>query len=85
MPLPWQTEQCKNVDCARPYQILEIGGGVDGCNESETIRCPHCGHSYTERTSGDFDMRKLLPDDEVRWLKRNKAASSDSTPFTFCA
>lgn len=59
-----EIETCS--DCGKKYSITEIGGGVPGGKEPEEISCPHCGHSYTRRSSGVFRTHKLPDEDNSK-------------------
>ena len=54
-----RVETCEK--CQKRYKVIEISGGMPGTREREDISCPHCGHTYTERSNGVF-ITRALPD-----------------------
>jgi transposase-like protein len=60
-----EIERCSA--CKRPYSISEIGGGFPGGKESEPITCPHCAHTYNQRSSGTFRTHALSEEQEKQY------------------
>jgi DNA-directed RNA polymerase subunit RPC12/RpoP len=58
--------------CEKPFFVSEIGGRMPGARESEEISCPHCGHTFTERSNGAFVTSQLSREAEDRWRASKK-------------
>ncbi len=52
-----EIERCTH--CFRAYEVSEMGGAMPGSKEPEDITCPHCRHTYTQRTNGIFRTHPL--------------------------
>jgi hypothetical protein len=62
------------LKCGQPFYVNEIGGQMPGGRESEDISCPHCRHTFTERSSGTFRTSTLSAEAELQW-KKDKLSS----------
>ena len=53
-------EICNNEKCKKEFYVSEIGGGVPGGKERESVICPYCDSVVrTEMTSAVFVTRKV--------------------------
>ena len=59
--------------CGRPFYVTKIGGQIPGSKQFEDIVCPHCGHTFTERSNAVFWTTKLTPAAEAAWIKENNS------------
>lgn len=51
--------KCINPQCAKDFEITELGGQMPGNKESEEIICPYCGNIITRKSNGVFKTHKL--------------------------
>jgi predicted Zn finger-like uncharacterized protein len=56
--------------CDRPFYVTEVTTGFGGSGEPEDVRCPHCGHTYQQRSEGYFQTATLSPDAEKEFLAK---------------
>lgn len=68
-----EIERCRNEDCKRAFSVDEVGGAMPGSNEPEDIRCPHCGHTYTQRSNGYFTTHPLSSKAEEEYDRAHQA------------
>jgi len=51
------TKTC--TECKEPFKLTEIGGGQPHKPEKDSIKCPYCGDTTYEKTTGYFLTEKL--------------------------
>ncbi|MGT2473680.1 hypothetical protein [Paraburkholderia terrae] len=64
-----EIERCSA--CKRPYSIDEIGIRGPGGSEPEPITCPHCAHTYNQRSSGTFRTHALSAEQEKEYNEKH--------------